>query len=191
MNPHIVVIAKNPIIGKVKTRLAKAIGNAKTLEVYQALLTHTETILKQSGIPYTIHFDDKQKGKTLGEKLVNAFIKFNKTNSPIIFIGSDFPFLNTELLNSTKAKLKTNDYVIGPTLDGGYYLIGLKKQPEKVFTNISWSTNLVLKETLKIIKESKYSLLPTYYDIDTIDELNKFIQENNTFELAKKLSNIL
>ena len=82
--------------------------------------------------------------------------------------------MNNDLIKNAFSKLTLNDYVIGPSEDGGYYLLGMKKLNSALFKNKKWSTNSVFFDTLKDIKNSKIGLLPKLNDIDTFEDLKKF-----------------
>ena len=140
----IIVFVRNPELGKVKTRLALAIGKKKALEIYKGLLKHTHNVLSNCNCDCAVFFSEQidndglwnqrcfkkfiQKGDTLGEKMNNAFKKgFEIGYQKIIIIGSDLPDLNSDLIKNAFTKLTLYDYVIGPSEDGGYYLLGMKK----------------------------------------------------------------
>ncbi|MCP4050410.1 MAG: glycosyltransferase [bacterium] len=174
-DPMIVVFAKQPVAGKVKTRLAKKTGSDNALKVYNYLLNHTKDTVSDSGFDYVMHYDNLQKGSSLGERLSHAFDLY-KNNCAVIFIGTDFPFITIELIIKAVDRLKLNDVVIGPSLDGGYYLIGLKEKRD-LFEGIDWSTENVLEQTIAKVSNHKYYLLPEYYDIDTFNDLKKYVAD--------------
>lgn len=186
----IIVFVKNPELGKVKTRLAHSIGNQKALDVYKCLLKHTHNVLSNCNYSCAVFFNVQidnnglwnekcfkkfiQKGDTLGEKMNNAFEKgFEIGYQKIIILGSDLPDLDNDLIKNAFSKLTLNDYVIGPSEDGGYYLLGMKKLNSALFKNKKWSTNSVFVDTLKDVKDSKIGLLPKLNDIDTFEDLKK------------------
>ena len=106
--------------------------------------------------------------------MMNAFeFGFKKGYKHIIGIGSDLPDLKAELLDLAIKKLKTSDTVMGPSFDGGYYLIGMKKFMPFLFQNKPWSENNLLKITAKEILQKGYSLdkLTLLNDIDNIEDL--------------------
>ncbi|UTW61347.1 TIGR04282 family arsenosugar biosynthesis glycosyltransferase [bacterium SCSIO 12741] len=186
----LMVFAKNPEYGKVKTRLAKTIGHKKALEVYQKLLEHTRDICLQVGcfriVYYSdfIDFDDlfdnqyflkdEQVKGDLGERMAMAFGEsFKEGYQRIVCIGSDCYELSSDLIKKAFVALDDNDVVIGPAKDGGYYLIGMKDNYEHLFMNKEWSTNNLLLDTLIDLKsaELKYHLLPTLSDVDQEEDL--------------------
>ena len=184
----LIVFVKNFQLGKVKTRLAKVIGNTQALNVYQTLVFITEKETQSLNVTKHIYFSEFtsenvwqnnslkfiQKGVDLGDKMYNAFKKgFEQGYEHIILIGSDLPDISSHILEQGFKELTQSDYVLGPATDGGYYLIGMKQNSPDIFTNKPWSTNQLLKETLTEIKNQhkSYTLLNTLNDIDTFDDL--------------------
>lgn len=185
------VFMKNPVKGKVKTRLAATVGEDKALEVYTILLRQTvivanETQICDKAIFYSDLIDKNdvwcesntqkylQQGKDLGERMRNAFdAAFIMQYEKVIIIGTDCFDLTAELIEEGFQKLKKADIVIGPAMDGGYYLLGMKALYNQLFENISWSTDSVLTNTLQIATRFQltYQLLAALTDIDTEEDL--------------------
>lgn len=193
MNRALVLLAKKPVYGKVKTRLAKSVGKQKALAVYQKLLAlHCDICSKvnaskvvfwtpekeQNSVYFTSEFTHKiQVGEDLGEKMYNAIqVMIQNGFDEVVLIGTDCPFLTPELIENSFARLQDHDLVIGPAEDGGYYLIGMKKAIKNVFEGISWSSELVLKQTLeKCLKQNlKVHQLAVLSDIDNEKDLMKW-----------------
>ena len=187
----LLIFAKNPEKGKVKTRLAATIGNEAALAVYTQLLSHTVAItgnlpmdkfvFYSSRIECEDVWDDKpyfkqlQKGNDLGERMNNAFAaSFKKGYDSVVIIGTDCPELDEATIMNAFACLHFNDVVIGPAEDGGYYLLGMKQLHSTLFENIRWSTPTVLAETIEICKSHNltYTLLPTLHDVDEEKDLS-------------------
>lgn len=189
----IILFVKPPIPGKVKTRLAKDIGNDAACAIYLRLANHTIHEVQASGIPLALFFDGvnpaelpdnwrqaagtcySQQGDDLGERMANAFQQlFAEGVEQVILIGSDIPELDATYLNHAFDLLASNGLVIGPAIDGGYCLIGFNRNDftASVFHNIPWSTANVLEETLKKADKAglSYSLLQPLRDIDTIED---------------------
>ena len=123
-----------------------------------------------------------QEGTDLGERMYNAFIEvFNAGYSNVIIIGTDCYSLNTQILNEGFDKLKTNDFVIGPALDGGYYLLGMNTLTETVFQNKQWSTSTVCADTISDIK----NLQQSFYTTETLSDIDN---ETDLGELRKLLT---
>lgn len=186
----LLIFVKNPVEGKVKTRLAKTIGDHNALLIYRALLKHTQTIASEISVSRYLFYDEKieisdnwlnnlytknqQINGDLGKRMSAAFEHvFSKGVSKAIIIGSDCIELTTEIINNAFELLENNDVVIGPALDGGYYLLGMKTLHNCIFENKSWSTDLLLAETLESLKKENLSvqLVPKLSDIDTETDL--------------------
>ncbi|PNQ75186.1 glycosyltransferase [Hanstruepera neustonica] len=183
----LIVFVKNSVLGKVKTRLAKDIGNDAAFEVYKMLVSKTEQATNQIAIDKHIYFSDTnektgwhhdfktiQQGHDLGERMKNAFKDgFEKGYQNIVLIGSDLPDISEELINKSFEVLKTSDTVFGPAEDGGYYLVGMKQLHENLFKNMPWSTSRVFEETMNVLESQSISvgLLETLNDIDTLEDL--------------------
>jgi len=186
----IIVFAKNNILGTVKTRLAATIGDQMALEVYNELLRITENSTKE--IPNTevhIYFSNSinleiwpkskkflQKGADLGERMQQAFTaSFDQGYQKVIGIGSDLPDISKEIIVEAFKRLTQNDAVFGPSMDGGYYLLGMTQMIPEIFENKPWSTEELLDLTLNELlqKKTSTSLLQTLNDIDTISDFEK------------------
>lgn len=192
----ILIFVRNVQIGKVKTRLAKTIGDDKALIIYIHLLNKTADIVVETNAHKAVFYSEYieeadefmvpmfqkylQNGNDLGDKMKNAFIKaFSRGYQKVVIIGSDCYDLSTEILNNAFEKLNSSDVVLGPATDGGYYLLGMKQLHKSFFTNKEWSTNNVLVDTLIDIKNEKltYALLPTLNDIDTEEDLTPSLKK--------------
>lgn len=185
---HVIIFARPPELGKVKTRLATTLGDGRALEIYEYLLAKTKTVVdhfeakkyiflthKPDGYDYWDDTTDSveiQATGNLGVKMSSAFKtvenKFTAYSEPKIIVGTDCPDLDVSILTSAFEALKRCDVVIGPTFDGGYYLIGMKENHSEMFDNIPWSTEDVLSMTLEKLRKHKlrYALLPQLRDID-------------------------
>lgn len=184
----LIVFVKNSLIGKVKTRLAKSIGDAGALKVYEELVDITENETNRlEGTDIHIYFSDQiidskwqgkkkflQEGEDLGKRMQNAFQNgFDRGYEKIIGIGSDLPDLNADVMNEGLAALTDSETVFGPSDDGGYYLIGMQKMVNNIFEQKPWSTDQLLGVTLSELgrKAISFRLLATLNDIDTIEDL--------------------
>lgn len=194
----LIIFVKNPELGKVKTRLAKTVGDESALNIYKFLLKHTaeitETLQVDKYVFYAenIEQDDVwnpdifrkklQKGKDFGERMKNAFSEiFDMGYESVILIGCDvYNLIKNDLENAFNA-LQDNPFVIGPAADGGYYLLGKQKPFNTLFENKNWYSNTVLKETLNDLRDKKYILLDErnvvdfYNDIKNIAEFQQFL----------------
>jgi len=186
----LVIFVRNPISGQVKTRLAKDIGDERALEIYQQLLQHTLEITRSLSFRKFIYYADevsdydlwsvpgytkrKQNGNDLGERMLNSFKElFDQGFTQIIIIGSDCLQLKMETLEEALALLESNNAVIGPARDGGYYLLGLTKFYPELFINKPWSTDKVFAKTIEdfIDLGISYAFLEELSDIDTVADL--------------------
>lgn len=200
---RLLVFARLPELGRVKTRLAVDVGPERALQIYEAMLrellgsigasdeqTEVECLWAPSdtasGPAIRRAFPGRvvamQAGITLGDRLAMAFSErffFHRTDK-IIAIGVDDPLLPRDLLDHAFALLDSVEYVLGPASDGGYYLIGCRAasyEPE-VFQDIAWGTATVLASTVARISSTGRTmvLLPERFDIDTAEDLERYAQ---------------
>ncbi|MEO6683809.1 MAG: TIGR04282 family arsenosugar biosynthesis glycosyltransferase [Ginsengibacter sp.] len=187
----LLIFVKNPQLGFVKTRLARTVGNEKALAIYKELLSHTVLITRSLPIEKSVFYSDYieddlwesslfqkniQDGDNLGVRMRNAFkISFAAGYAKVVIIGTDCFELTSEIIMQAFAVLEYNDIVIGPATDGGYYLLGMKKEFSPLFKNISWSTPEVLNQTIEICRNHSlfWFLLPELSDIDDEEDLKK------------------
>ncbi len=196
MSDALIIFVRNPELGKVKTRLAATLGQEKALEIYQQLLAHTLNVTKNIAVQKFVFYDGSilkqdlwrkngyhqllQKQADLGKKMHNAFETIlEKGFNKVVIIGSDCIELTQEIILKAFDLLKTNDVVIGPANDGGYYLLGIKKLYPQLFINKQWSTEDVYETTIRDFKESelKYFELPVLIDIDTEEDWEQVEQK--------------
>jgi rSAM/selenodomain-associated transferase 1 len=193
-----ILFLKYPEHGAVKTRLAKELGDDLTYELYQCFLADisamTRQVKAQTIIVYSgsegVSFSDfpdiqciRQRGIDIGERMYHAFLDvFARGFERSVLIGSDRPDLPVGQVNDAFDKLDSVHVVLGPSTDGGYYLIGCKRQilDPSIFHNIHWSTANVFSETVKRIAESglKFAQLPQWSDVDEFDDLKNFYERN-------------
>ena len=193
----LLIFAKNPEAGKVKTRLAATIGTKAALDVYKQLVEHTISVTNCLPVDKMVFYSDfvfgedawntehylkqVQNGKDLGERMNNAFDSaFKNGYDRIVIIGTDCPELNAEIIMNAFACLDKYDVVIGPAEDGGYYLLGLKQLCSEIFENIHWSTSTVFDETTRkcAALQLTYGLLPLLKDNDVENDLLTFKWHN-------------
>jgi uncharacterized protein len=186
----LIIFYKNPELGKVKTRLAATIGDAKAYSIYLLLSEHTRNIVEKLTLQKVLYYSDFidtednwstavnekliQSGNDLGEKMETAFrTGFTSGYNSICIIGTDCLDLSTRIIKEGFRKLLTHDVVIGPAVDGGYYLLGMNYLHPIVFKNKNWGSNSVLTETLQDLKMSGLSFwqLETLNDIDRAEDL--------------------
>lgn len=192
----LIVFAKNPIKGQVKTRLAKTIGNEKALKVYRYLLGNIQREVQALDVDIAIYYthfidhkDDWQHDRLekklqikgdLGEKMGQAFQQgFAQGYQRVIGIGTDVHDLKAADIQTGFDQLEKNRYCFGPANDGGYYLIGMTDYKPELFQNKSWSTASVLKETLQDLRTENVALLSEKMDIDTYEDLQQIEELRN------------
>lgn len=196
-NYCILFFVKYPEKGKVKSRLSSKLDENFTVNLYKMfvkdlLFTLNKTEYNKIICYYPDNSIDKfknwlgsnlnfylQQGANLGQRMKSCFeFAFNKDFEKVIVIGSDSPDLPHKIFEKAFLSLNENDSVIGPTYDGGYYLLGFKKNSysPKVFEGINWSTKSVFKETINQLNNEnlKTKVLIYWRDIDTLDDLNYF-----------------
>lgn len=184
----IITFTRNPELGKCKTRLAKTIGDEAALRVYKYLLQHTEQVIKQVDADKAVYYSVKirendlwdasvfqkyqQVGDDLGIRMQNAFKNgFDNNYQKIVIVGSDLFHLQPQHIEDTFKALDSNDVVIGPAEDGGYYLLGMKTLHTSVFKNKNWGTETVFSDTISNLTNQKIHLLETLNDIDLYEDL--------------------
>lgn len=186
----LLIFAKNPVAGKVKTRLAATIGSKEALCVYKQLLSHTVSVtedlpfdkfvfysnnIEQEDLWNSKHyFKELQHGDDLGERMRNAFASiFQKGYYKAVIIGTDCPALNETIIQDAFSKLNDVDIVIGPAYDGGYYLLGMNNCHSFLFESMHWSTANVFTETIRRCKSKGllFLLLQTLQDVDEEKDL--------------------
>jgi rSAM/selenodomain-associated transferase 1 len=197
----LVVVAKAPVPGEVKTRLFPHLSPQEAANVYQNFLR--DTLLEMGTIPgidAAVAFTPEeaggiftslaaglfslflQRGKDLGERLCNIFVeKLREGYEAVSIINSDSPDLPKDVVQESFRRLSSNqaEVVFGPCDDGGYYLVGMKKVIPELFIDIPWSTDRVLSLSLERAEKMaiKTDLLPRWNDIDTFEELVAFYQK--------------
>lgn len=186
----LLIFAKNPEAGKVKTRLAATMGNEAALAIYHQLLLRTasatECLPVDKFVFYSNHigqedawkskhyFKEVQQGSDLGERMTNAFASiFRKGYDQAVIIGTDCPDLSAGIIMDAFAYLQVHDVVIGPAEDGGYYLLGMKELHQGLFEDVRWSTGTVLHDTISkcAALQLNYHLLAVLRDIDEEKDL--------------------
>ena len=184
----LLVFTRNPELGKVKTRLAKTVGNATALKIYIFLLKRTRDIAVKVAADKAVYYSVKirendiwdasifqkhqQVGEDLGIRMLHAFKNgFKAGYEKVIIIGSDLYDLTAETIENAFIALENNEVVIGPAEDGGYYLLGMNSLEEKVFKAKDWGTETVRKDTLEDLKDKKVFLLGELNDVDVFEDI--------------------
>jgi len=191
----VILFARDPVLGQVKTRLSSSLDDETILRLYTCFVEDSlEKIRKVdnadcfvgispsnlSGFFNGIEGSDIrlfiQQGENLGDKMRQAFVdRFADGYKKVVIIGSDSPSLPVSYIDEVLTSDK--DLMLGPSTDGGYYLIGMVGKVSDVFAGIAWGTDQVLDETLDRVKKAGVSLelLPVWYDVDFPEDL-KFLK---------------
>jgi uncharacterized protein len=194
---QLIVFVKAPRAGSVKTRLAKALGNNEACDAYKQLVA--AVLSNVSGIKHTeLRFspDDgrneiapwlredwtaaPQGDGDLGARLSRAFEEaFARGVERVVIIGSDCPEVKSADIRTAWRELKNFDVVVGPAIDGGYWLIGLRAPQPELFREIAWSSDQVLGQTLQHAKSIglRIQLLRILSDVDTEADWRRFTGE--------------
>ncbi len=182
----IIVFVKKPELGKVKTRIAKTLGNDEALRIYNYLLDYTLKVCKDTEMLCYIYFSEivddearwhsknfkhkKQMGLDLGIKMGFAFSELFESHSRAVIIGSDCPFITPQIIYKAFAALDSNPLCIGPAKDGGYYLLGMNFK--KMGTKRIDSKNAVRTKIWRLFKDIEWSS-DSVYDT-TLDRAKEF-----------------
>lgn len=211
-----VLLVKYPENGKVKARLLRQIKGKSVTELYKNFVHDMISMLDRSGTQYIIAYRPKtafkrfekwlglghtylpQRGRGMGQMLTNIFIDtYSQGFKKVIVIASDCPDLPEEILKEANIALEDHSTVIGPSPDGGYYLIGFTQEAfsPKTFEDVTWSTAKVFKETISKLKNQRQNIhiLPEWRDVDTLTDLQNLYKRNhdskfNTSKTMKMLN---
>lgn len=198
----LIIFTRNPELGKVKTRLAKTIGDQAALNIYKYLLNHTELTVKDLVCDKAIYYSENvndhdvwdnstyqkfaQNGNDLGERMLHAFkVAFDDNYEKVIIIGSDLIDLKEKHIQEAFQKLDTHEVVIGPALDGGYYLLGMRKLHKHLFREKEWGTSSVLRDTLHDLQNLNVFLLEELNDIDIYDDIKNNTKLNSLIDSCR------
>jgi rSAM/selenodomain-associated transferase 1 len=214
LTPHaaLVVFAKAPIPGQVKTRLCPPLTPDEAATLHGSFVLDTLERTKAAATQFKLPFDRylacspssthvffkimeerqgvtliDQTGDDLGTRMAQAFENlFSRGYKHVLIVGTDVPSLPLEQYAQALTLLESHDLVLGPALDGGYYLIALNRSVPDLFTGIPWSTDQVLKLTQEKASTLglKSALLAPWRDVDTIDDLQALV-ETSTLDAKK------
>ncbi|MGE5122985.1 MAG: TIGR04282 family arsenosugar biosynthesis glycosyltransferase [Acidobacteriaceae bacterium] len=194
----LIVVAKKPIAGQTKTRLCPPLSHQQAADLYVCFLQDTLDLMRSvGGVQCLIGYlpenagdyfrylapdmeQTPQMGSSLGERLDHLLSTALMNGAcKAVVMDSDSPTLPHDYLVQAFAELEKADVVLGPTKDGGYYLIGLKHPQPHLLREVQMSTPHVLEDTLVLAKETSLivALLPTWYDIDTLADLKRLAGE--------------
>jgi rSAM/selenodomain-associated transferase 1 len=200
----IAIFARTPVKGFVKTRLSRDLDEIFVVNLYKNFILDTLLKIKSIKIQYKIFFDppgtenlmsswlgadndfNLQQGNDLGERMQHAFESmFESTVSKGVIVGTDLPDLPVKYIYDALDGLEKNNAVIGPSADGGYYLIGFNKESfnASVFEQMPWGGKTVFDDTMALFKKAKLSVhvLSKWRDVDTYEDfiaLTHFLKNN-------------
>jgi rSAM/selenodomain-associated transferase 1 len=199
MTALLIIFAKEPRPGQVKTRLSPPLSPEAAAQLYHCFIQDildemarvpevhlavafspaaAQGFFRRLAPPGTDLFP--QKGADLGERMARAFARnFAAGFGPILLRGSDVPDLPAAVVSEAQAVLATGQaqVLLGPATDGGYHLVGLTEPQPRLFQGPAWSSSTVLKDTLGLARQLglRVHLLPPWPDIDTCDDLRAFL----------------
>ena len=200
----LIIFAKAPLPGQVKTRLCPPLTPDEAATLHGTLvldvLERSRDAQKRARVPFDryvwcapsadhVYFKilaarhglerETQTGEDLGARMLGAFdTLFARGHGRVVMVGTDIPTLAPRLLNEAVERLEDHDVVLGPALDGGYYLIGLSRGVPALFRNVPWSSADVLSRTRSIAAEQnlRVALLAPLRDIDRLEDLQALIK---------------
>lgn len=176
--PTVALFARFPLAGAAKTRLIPALGPEGAAHVHRLLVERTVATVRESGLDLTFWFTGAEaadfaawlgNGIALAEQGDGDLgARLTRVAAPAILLGADVPGLTAQHLRQAADALERNDVVIGPALDGGYYLLGFNRRLPFLFTGMAWGTSGVLEETLDRLRTAgvEVTLLETLADCD-------------------------
>lgn len=154
---------------------------SKSSALFNELNKQTLLKVKRSGLPYFLFSEEEQTGATFGERYTNAIqFVYNQGFENVITIGNDTPQLQTSQLVETAQKLENNSIILGPSKDGGYYMMGLNKSQFNLntFLNLPWQTSQITKRISRVLAAQKIKIvfLKMLAEIDTISEIKNVLE---------------
>ena len=189
----LILFIKSPRLGQVKKRLQPELSAHEALLLYKAMTEDLVVRLREGSLSdikvlfwppeaekelqdwLGNHFDYvPQQGADMGERMYFSFEHvFAKQYKRAVLVGSDIPTMDVTTIESAFSKLKRYDVVLGPSVDGGYYLIGLNSPHPELFRNVGWGTNMVREQTLRAAKKCSLTVdeLKPETDIDTFSDV--------------------
>jgi rSAM/selenodomain-associated transferase 1 len=206
---RILVFAKAPLAGQVKTRLAAVIGDRAAATLYTQLMQETVHTAVRAGLaPVTLCADaahpafsalsdehdiaiEIQQGEDLGWRMHNAIERALAQADFAVLIGTDCPLMNADYLEQACQALHAGtEFVFGPADDGGYVLIGARSAEERLFRGMRWSTSHVMQQTRERLGwlNRSHAELETLWDLDTREDLERWQAESRCLQALVKIS---
>jgi len=199
----VVVFAREPIPGWVKSRLGASIGPEGAARIYAAMLDHTLEVAETSGARVVLSLADVpsgswagsldvaievQRGGSLGDRMHDAFERrFAEGENRVVMVGSDCPWFTAAHIVKASAKLGGAEVVLGPATDGGYWLVAQRPPGLAMFARIPWSSSDTLEKTRQRISTlgGTWFDLEELIDVDTIDDLEVVLTDPRTPETLR------
>ncbi len=203
----LILLVDQPTPGKVKPKLIPYLGEENATKMYISLLDISAQVIKSLFMHKEVFYEDQiregdmfdsiaekniQVDGDWGTKVKHGFeIQFEKGYTKVIYIDSDCPVLKDQHIKQALVALDENDAVMGPSLSGGYYLLGLKAKNDALFENKIWGSSNVFEETLKELhlQHQKVFLLEALFNVDTLDDLQRYLvyisSQNNALNPLK------
>jgi len=159
--------------------------------LFQELNSEIEAKVKRTKLPYFVISEAQQKGNTFGERFTNAIqLILDKGFEKVITVGNDTPHLQISHINTAYKKLKSNTLVLGPSLDGGFYLIGITKKLfyANKFKNLPWQTSQLREGIVNLpsFKKAKVTFLQTLQDVDTVSDVKTIVDSFRSISTVLK-----
>jgi rSAM/selenodomain-associated transferase 1 len=195
-SPTILVFARAPVPGRVKTRLAARVGAEEAVQAHGASALDTIELAesapgcgrrllvdgdaeawRRAGLTLPAGWEiEPQRGRGLGERLERGFAEaFRRGARKVVAIGTDTPWMGARRIRTALAWLDGDDVVLGPSADGGYYLVGARRLVPEMFRGIGWGKATVLAATRLALERAgaSYRLLPGDFDLDRPADLDR------------------
>lgn len=193
-NRTLIIFAKAPVAGKVKTRLHPQYSPEQAAIIHQQLLEFTvSSLCRLTDVDVQLHCSPdqthnffqylraqykitlkQQSDGNLGEKMSNAMFNALLDYQSVILIGADIPAIDANYVSTAFENLKSNPTVIAPAEDGGYVLVGLTKPQPTMFDHIEWGSSKVLQQTIDQLNPEIPILLDTLWDVDRAEDVKRF-----------------
>ena len=197
MSNHLVIFAKNPVPGAVKTRLHARYTPTQAAAIYRAFVLDTVDAAMQARVDLRcVAFDPPGAEVELGDLAGPGWVLFAQVSGDlgermylaarhcfdlgarrVVVLGTDVPSLPPSRIDRAFELLEANEIVLGPSMDGGYYLVGLSRPVREIFRDIAWSTARVFAQTLERARAAGLAVgvLPSWHDVDTPRQLDYLV----------------
>jgi len=204
MKESVVVFGREPIAGKVKSRLSRGLGPEVAARVYAAVLDHTLRVATGCGVPFVLSLAEEpseswkqrhdfsheiQVSGDLGERMAATFdLRFREEARRVVLLGSDCPWVTAAHIHSALAGLEESEVVLGPAIDGGYWLVAQRTPGLDLFSGVPWSSPDTLdrtRERLAVLGVS-WTELEQLQDIDTASDLELVLNDPRTPEALRE-----